>query len=74
MKNTALFVLFVLAVIVVLFLLPRRPVPAIPQDKSHRQVLLEKDCLECHGKDAQNPLSKKHPPKFACFKCHKTKR
>ncbi len=74
MKNSLIFALFVIAVIAILFLLPRKEVPLLPSDTAHLQTTVEKDCLICHGKDAPNPLSRKHPPKFACFKCHKGKK
>ena len=72
MKNTFLFALFIIAVLAFLFLLPKKEVPLIPANEAHLQAMTEQDCLKkCHEKGTQAPLNKKHPPKFACFKCHK---
>jgi hypothetical protein len=75
MKNTLIFIALVIAVIAFLFLLPKKEVPLIPANEAHLQAMTESDCLKkCHDRYAQASLSKKHPPKFACFKCHKKER
>ncbi len=71
MKNTVIFGLLVIAVIAFLFLLPRKEVPLIPNDQRHAEVTEKEGCLECHGKGRPEHLKEGHPPKFACFKCHR---
>ena len=75
MKNTLIFLVFVLVVLAFLTLISgrRTPPPFIPQDSQHFALDDPKTCLECHGPDKAVPLKKSHPPKRDCMKCHKTK-
>jgi len=72
MKNTLIFITFILIVLGVLFLISGKKYPRIPSDSIHRGLKKEIAlCKECHGPHGKAPLGKDHPPKFDCFKCHK---
>jgi cytochrome c553 len=75
MKNTLIFLFFVLAVLALLSMISGRrvPPPLIPQDSQHIVLNDPTVCLECHGPDKVAPLKKTHPPKRECLKCHKVK-
>lgn len=72
-----------LAICAVIFLLlwnaPPETTAHLPQDDNHNRFMemkkkeAEKFCTECHSADGGQPLSKKHPSKYRCLLCHKTK-
>ncbi len=74
MKNTLLFIVFVLLVLGLLFAISgkRVPPPLIPADTIHQAVHDSKTCMDCHGFGKVAPMKQSHPPKYECFKCHKT--
>ncbi|HAM52651.1 MAG TPA: hypothetical protein DCP92_18860 [Nitrospiraceae bacterium] len=74
MKNTLIFVVFVLLVLGLLFLISGTRSPKIPDDALHRTISDKTACLECHGPGKEAALKKNHPPKDQCFICHKVKR
>jgi len=75
MKNTLMFLAFVLIVLGLLLVVSgkRVPPPLIPADSTHigagDNVTA---CTGCHGPGKEAQLKAKHPPKYDCFKCHKT--
>lgn len=74
MKQTALFILFVLAVIGLLFAVSGTRAPRIPENERHAAITDNVACLSCHGPDREAALKQGHPPKTECLVCHKTKR
>ncbi|MFA5354996.1 MAG: hypothetical protein WC291_12270 [Thermodesulfovibrionales bacterium] len=74
MKKTIGFVIFVLAIVGLLYSISGKKFPRIPDNPIHKGIASEEVCMSCHGPDKEQPLKKEHPPKFECFKCHKTKR
>jgi len=71
MKNTLMFIAFVLTVLLVLFLLSsRKKAPLIPSDDLHKNVTTNAACAECHTPGKQAPLKQNHPPKEQCLICH----
>jgi len=75
MKNTFIFLVFVLAVLALLSVISGRriPPPFMPLDSHHIVLNDQEVCLDCHGSDKEAPLKKTHPPKKECLKCHKVK-
>ena len=75
MKHTLIFIGFVLAVLLGLYLLSsgKQP-PSIPQDLFHAGVSNNAACLTCHTPGRQVPLKESHPPKTECLICHKFKK
>lgn len=73
MKNTLIFIVFVLVVLGLLYAISgkRVPPPLIPADAAHSGPTDPPACLECHGLGKEAPRKAKHPPKHECFKCHK---
>ncbi len=73
MKNTLIFIVFVLVVLGLLYAISgkRVPPPLIPADAVHSGPADPPACLECHGPGKEAPRKAKHPPKQECFKCHK---
>ncbi len=73
MKNTLIFVVFVLVVLGLLFTVSgkRVPPPLIPDDGLHALNDVSA-CMNCHGPGKSAAMRKAHPPKYECFKCHKT--
>ncbi|RJQ49520.1 MAG: hypothetical protein C4538_02110 [Nitrospiraceae bacterium] len=71
MKNI-IFTAIVLSVFITLYALSTKNVVPLPPDDNHAGIMEQKMCFDCHGPDKETPLSKKHPPKYECFKCHKT--
>jgi len=65
MKKNMVFVGMVLLVIILLYMLSAKKIAPVPFDDKHAGITEEKKCFDCH-----DPLDKKHPPKFECFKCH----
>jgi hypothetical protein len=74
MKKGAIFIIFVFAVLGILFSISGKKFPRIPDDSNHISVTIPADCMKCHGTDAEHYKKSSHPPKFECFKCHKTKK
>lgn len=76
MKNTLIFLFFVLIVLGLLYAISgkRVPPPLIPKDSVHEPVNDTSVCMGCHGPGKEAALKAKHPPKYECFKCHKTVR
>ena len=71
MKKNMLFIVIVILVISVLYVFSTKKISPVPFDEKHAGITEEKKCFDCHASDKETPLSKKHPPKFECFKCHK---
>ncbi len=76
MKNTLIFVAFVLVVLGMLFAISgkRVPPPLIPDDVIHETVNDVSACMNCHGPGKSAAMKKAHPPKFECLKCHKARK
>jgi hypothetical protein len=77
MRNTLIFVVFVLIVLALLYAISgkRVPPPLIPADGLHAEAGGNTSvCMGCHGPGKDAALKAKHPPKYECFKCHKTVR
>ncbi len=73
-KNTIIFVVFVLAVIGFLYAISGKRSPRIPENGMHRGISEETACLDCHGARKYAARKETHPPKDQCFICHKRKR
>jgi len=73
MKNTLIFIVFVLAVLGLLYAISgkRVPPPLIPADSCRIVPGDTAVCMDCHGPGKKAPRKAKHPPKHECFKCHK---
>jgi hypothetical protein len=56
MKKNIIFIVFLMLVFLLLYLL--------------HAGLNEEECMDCHGVGRENPLSREHPPKFQCLRCH----
>jgi hypothetical protein len=67
-----LFVSFAVAVVVGVSLLPspKDRNPMIPTNADHREIKIEKDCLQCHIAAGSKPLPERHPKRQDCFRCH----
>lgn len=76
MKNTLIFIVFVLLVLGLLHVISgkRIPPPLIPENEIHESLNDSLICMNCHGPDKDAALKKNHPPKRECFKCHKVKK
>jgi hypothetical protein len=74
MKNTVIFMLFVLLVIGFLFSISGKKYPQMPHDANHLGVTDTSVCMGCHDAGKMHPRKPGHPPKFECLKCHKQKR
>lgn len=76
MKNTLIFLVFVLVVLGFLYAISGKRVPPafIPEDSIHEAVSDTSVCMGCHGPGKEAALKAKHPPKYECFKCHKRAR
>jgi len=73
-KNTAVFVAFVLVVLGFLYAISGTRSPRIPEDANHAVFNNEALCLRCHRLTGEAPRKPDHPPKDECLKCHKVKR
>lgn len=73
MKNTLIFIAFVLVVLGLLYAVSGRRVEPrpIPIDSRHEAVKDPKICMDCHGPGKDAAMKRSHPPKYECFKCHK---
>lgn len=74
MKNTVIFIVFVLAVLGFLFSISGKKYPQLPADADHSGLTETTTCLNCHGPDKVYPRKPEHPPKEECLNCHKHKR
>ena len=74
MKNTLIFVLFVLVVIGLLFSISGKKYPQMPADADHFGISDTTMCWGFHDMGKVYPRKATHPPKFECLKCHKQKR
>jgi hypothetical protein len=74
MRNTIIFIVFVLAVVGLLFAISGDRSPRIPEDDMHAGLTEQASCLECHAPGKEAALSPAHPPKDQCLLCHKRKR
>jgi hypothetical protein len=74
MRNTVIFVVFVLAVMGLLFAISGDRSPRIPEDERHAGLTEQASCRECHAPGREAALSPDHPPKEQCLLCHKRKR
>ncbi|MEJ2182323.1 MAG: hypothetical protein P8Y66_02230 [Nitrospirota bacterium] len=74
MKNTLIFVAFVLLVLGGLYLISGDRSPRIPDDALHAGLSENAACAVCHGPGMEEALSAEHPPKDDCLYCHKRKR
>lgn len=74
MKNSLLFLVFVLAVLGFLYAISGKKYSRMPADANHIGVTDIALCMECHGVGKQYARKPTHPPKFECLKCHKQKR
>ncbi|TNF56176.1 hypothetical protein EP227_01105 [bacterium] len=69
MKKNIIFIAILIIVVTLLYLFSTEEIVPIPYDREHAGVS-EEGCMDCHGVDRENPLSKEHPPKYQCMKCH----
>ena len=76
MKSTIGFIIFVLLIVGLLFSVSGKRYPRIPADAIHKDLAVNDTtaCMECHGAGKKDAVKDTHPPKFDCFKCHKTRR
>jgi hypothetical protein len=74
MKNTAIFIVFVLAVLGLLYAISGTRAPRIPENEAHSVFDNNKVCMECHADGGRVPRKPGHPPKDQCIECHKVKR
>ncbi len=74
MKNTFIFIAFVLFVLGFLYSISGSRAPRIPEDKLHKIIDTTVTCIECHSATGETPRGEKHPPKDQCLECHKVKR
>ena len=74
MKNSIIFVVFVIIVVAALSLISGKRSPRIPEDATHALITDNKACMECHNPGKPAALKADHPPKTECLICHKTKR
>ena len=71
-KADWLFVAFALAVVIGVSLLPtpKDRNPMIPGTPEHRDVTIEKGCVQCHQAGGAKPVPDRHPRRQDCFRCH----
>lgn len=74
MKTTLIFVAFVIAVLLTLFLISDKRSPRIPVNDLHKVITDNIACTGCHAPGKHAPLKKDHPPKEQCLLCHKVKK
>lgn len=74
MKNTIIFIAFMLLVIGFLTLFSGTRAPRIPEDSRHGVITDNAACAECHAPGKEAALKASHPPKTECLLCHKAKR
>jgi len=71
MRKNIVFAGVIIFILALLYFLSTEEFVQIPLDKEHINITNEKVCLDCHGEGRKNQLSKEHPPKYQCLKCHK---
>lgn len=74
MKNTLIFIAFVLLVLGFLYSISGSKAPRIPENALHKIIDNPEICMECHSPGGQAPRKKDHLPKDQCLECHKVKR
>lgn len=70
MLKNIIFAAVIAGIVVLLYTLSMEEFPPIPSDKDHINITIEERCSDCHGEDREHPLSREHPPKHQCLKCH----
>ncbi|MEN8263079.1 MAG: hypothetical protein ABFR82_06410 [Nitrospirota bacterium] len=70
MKKNVVFAAVIIFVVALLYALSLDEYIPIPNDEEHIGLNKEEECTPCHGEDSGTPLSKEHPPKYSCLKCH----
>jgi hypothetical protein len=75
-----IFIVLCLAILIFLLNAPKETTVKLPNDEQHSRFHAlknkkeaEKFCGECHSPNGRVPLSDKHPPKYRCLFCHKTR-
>lgn len=74
MKNTLMFIVFVLVVLAFLFAISGEKAFRIPEDEYHTIINNNEVCMDCHGPGMPQARKETHPPKDDCIKCHKVKK
>jgi hypothetical protein len=72
-KKDWLFIAAVIAVVLFVSLLPtpRERNALVPANETHRAIVSEKQCVQCHAAQGEQPLPARHPKRQDCFKCHR---
>ena len=70
MIKNIIFAAVIVFIVVLLYIISIEKFALVPSDKDHINIVTEEACLDCHGEERENPLSKEHPPKHQCFECH----
>ena len=70
MLKNIIFAVVIAGIVILLYVLSMKEYPHIPPDKDHINITTEEGCNDCHGKDRDQSLSREHPPKYHCLKCH----
>ena len=70
MLKNIIFVIVILGIVALLYTLSTEEFLPIPSDEIHINIISEEECQDCHREDGEHPLSKEHPPKHQCLKCH----
>jgi hypothetical protein len=73
-KNTLIFIAFVIVVVGFLYAISGERAHRIPEDEMHMVIDRNEVCMGCHGPGKISERKPAHPPKDDCIKCHKTKR
>jgi hypothetical protein len=78
--SNLLFIVVCIVILIFLLNAPKETTVKLPNDMQHirfhamkNKKEAEKFCGECHSPNGKAPLSEKHPPKFRCLFCHKTR-
>jgi hypothetical protein len=75
LRNTAIFLAFVVIVVGFLYSISGERTNRIPDTEDHRELTEPATCLErCHGPEGPYPRSAQHPPKDQCMLCHTVKK
>lgn len=70
MLKNIVFAIVVLGVVALLYSLSTKEFLPIPSDENHINIIHKEECRDCHTEKGEHPLSKEHPPKDQCLKCH----
>lgn len=67
---------FLLAVVGVLLFVSLLPTPrernaVVPANETHRVLISETQCIQCHAVNKERPLPSRHPKRQDCLKCHR---